>query len=106
MSRVLEVHTPRGQAWRRRLRFLLYLPLERYADLRNGLRWHFPWCCCLRFALGRGEQAVRRGIVDPYGPNPFVPCRIRHHGTAYADCSYPPDVDWDALSETWYHDAE
>ena len=55
---------------------------RRLIDLRDGLHYRFPLCCVLRFVLARQwwGQAMRRGVVDPYGPNPHVPCGVFHRG--------------------------
>lgn len=56
---------------------------SRLCDFADGLNYGFPLCCVLRYTLSSGEQAVDRGIVDPHGPNPYVPCNIFHHGVDF-----------------------
>ena len=54
----------------------------RVTDLRDGICYGFPLCCVLRYVLAwrLWGQAMRRGVVDPCGPNPHVPCGVLHHG--------------------------
>ncbi len=52
--------------------------------VREGLRWGFPLCCVLRFAVERalnpaGEPARKRGVCDAGPDNPYVPCNLFHH---------------------------
>jgi hypothetical protein len=43
-----------------------------------GIAYGYPLCCALRFALGKGAQATRRGCVD----HRYVPCGIFHRARA------------------------
>ena len=61
-------------------------PIEHY---RNGRRYGYPRCCCLRFALdshGSASRGVRyTGAVDAGQPVSFMPCGIFHRAHLTAD---------------------
>ena len=60
--------------------------------LRDGLYFGYPLCCVVRFALsGSDAQAIARGVVDPHGENPWVPCQVFHHGVPWDEVNHQHD---------------
>lgn len=102
VSGVLALYPRRRPSWYRRLWLFLYVSLRRRVlDWRAGLRYGYPVCCVLRFALSHGEQARRRGVcVRGAHAAVWVPCRIFHRPDhSWTDWSrvdtegYPPYYD-------------
>ena len=58
---------------------------QRVLAFSEGIYYRFPLCCVLRFTLAWHfwGQAIRRGVVDPHGENPYVPCGFFHRGAPW-----------------------
>ena len=58
-------------------------------DFADGMAHGFPFCCVLKFCAEGGtsndHQALDRGIVDPEGRNPYIPCGFLHGPTDPGD---------------------